>query len=69
MGDALGNPLKFIFFPGHQHDVKTASSLVEDIAGSNVLAKKTYDIDKFILVIEKIGENEAIQQRVIRKSW
>ena len=68
MVDALGNPLKFILSPGQQHDSKAASDLVENIQGSDVLADKAYDDDKFINSIEQKGCRAVIPPRKNRKN-
>ena len=68
MVDALGNPLKFILSPGQQHDSKVASALVEGIEGSDVLADKAYDDDKFISILEKKRCRAVIPPRKNRKN-
>lgn len=68
MVDALGNPLKFILSSGQQHDIKAAPSLVEGIEGSDVLADKAYDDDKFVDAIEKKGCRAVIPPRKNRKN-
>lgn len=68
MVDALGNPLKFILSPGQQHDSKAASALIEGIEGSDVLADKAYDDDKFIDSIENKGCRAVIPPRKNRKN-
>jgi transposase len=50
------------------HDIKAASSLVEGIEGSDVLADKAYDDDKFVDVIEKNGCRAVIPPRKNRKN-
>jgi len=41
--DALGNPLKFIITPGQRNDCTQASTLLEDVYESDVMADKAYD--------------------------
>lgn len=54
--DALGNPLKIIITPGQRADVTQAESLLEDTAGSYVIADRGYDSEA---VRDKIRERNS----------
>ncbi len=41
--DALGNPLKFIITPGQRNDCTQASTLLESVYESEIMADKAYD--------------------------
>lgn len=52
IGDALGNPLKFILTAGQRNDITQAKNLTADIYDIPLIADKGYDCTEFILDLE-----------------
>ena len=65
--DALGNPLRFTLTGGERHDITQAEALIEDYEFERVIADRSYDSDKFLLVISEKGAEAVIPPRKNRK--
>jgi len=65
--DALGNPLRFTLTGGQRHDITQAEALIEDYEFERVIADRSYDSDKFLLVITGKGAEAVIPPRKNRK--
>jgi transposase len=66
--DALGNPLKFILSPGHQHDIMQAKNLTADIFNASVIADTAYDANDFIESLKNQQCTPEIPSRKNRKN-
>lgn len=55
--DSLGNPLKFVLTPGQRHDITQASSLVQGLKNTMLLADKGYDSN---LIVKQLKEQKCI---------
>ena len=65
--DALGNPLRFTLTGGERYDITQAEALIEDYEFERVIADRSYDSDKFLLVISEKGAEAVIPPRKNRK--
>jgi transposase len=65
--DVLGNPLRFTLTGGQRHDITQAEALIEDYEFERVIADRSYDSDKFILVISEKSAEAVIPPRKNRK--
>lgn len=64
--DALGNLLKVVITPGQQHDITTASELIEGVKATYILGDKGYDCDAFIEQIIQQGAQPVVPSRSSR---
>jgi len=67
-GDALGNPVRLIGGPGHQHDCTQAEDLIDGIKADAVIADKGYDTNKIEAKIVKQGSEVVIPPKRNRKT-
>ena len=68
VGDALGNPLRFVLSAGQRHDSKPVSELLDGLAAKALLADKAYDSDKIVqAAAQSQGMQVIIACRVNRK--
>ncbi len=65
--DALGNPLKFILTPGQRHEITQASTLIQDMENTWVIADKGYDRNAFVQNLEEKGCRPVIPSKRNRK--
>jgi len=65
--DALGNPLKFILTPGQRHEITQASTLIQDMENTWVIADKGYDSNAFVQDLEEKGCRPVIPSKRNRK--
>ena len=65
--DALGNPLRITLTSGQRHDITQAEALIEDYEFERVIADRSYDSDKFLVVIAGKGAEAVIPPRKNRK--
>jgi transposase len=65
--DALGNPLRFTLTGGQRHDITQAEVLIEGYEFERVIADRSYDADKFLLIIAGKGAEAVIPPRKNRK--
>jgi transposase len=65
--DALGNPLRVTLTGGQRHDITQAEALIKDYEFERIIADRSYDSDKFLLVITGKGTEAVIPPRKNRQ--
>jgi transposase len=65
--DALGNAIRFILTGGERHDITQAEALIENLFPDYVIADKSYDADKFVLLLRKRQAEVVIPSKINRK--
>ena len=65
--DALGNPLRLLLSAGQVADIEQASSLIEGIRATAVIADKGYDSNALVQTIQAAGALAVIPPRSNRK--
>jgi putative transposase len=63
LGDALGNPVRFILTPGQPADIPQAEALLADQQPAAVLADKGYDSDALLAFMADLDAQAVIPAR------
>jgi putative transposase len=66
-GDALGNPIRLIAWPGQRNDIVFAHDLVDGIVAHAAIADKGYDADHLCAKIAETGAQIVIPPKRNRK--
>lgn len=67
VGDALGNPLRFVLTAGQRHDSKLVPELLENLPAKALLADKAYDSETIVQLAQEQGLEVLIPSKASRK--
>ena len=68
MGDALGNPTRFLLTGGDRADCKQALALLENQTADAVLGDKGYDAGYIVEAVRAMGAEAVIPSRINSKN-